>query len=187
MKINEFIETDPVLEAIFHDLHPNLIAAYTTYPYGSDNYYGFPQNPEFLIVLCRKDLFCHAGEQAAFEEKYGYELPCTSEEMNDVDWDMVRDFGEFFRRVKGEQLAGQILDDDFYGIAYQAAKTYDNAIMQINAFVWQHGASIWDEATAPKGQAEDVVNSVVAVRRSSTTFRCSNTCRPWSRPVPWTS
>jgi multiple sugar transport system substrate-binding protein len=163
-KINQFIDADPELRIIFEDLHPNLVAAYSTYPYESNNYYGFPQNPELLIVFYRQDLFCHAGEEAAFEARYGYELPCTPEEMNDVDWDMVRDFGEFFRRAKGEQLAGRILEGDFYGIAYQAAKSYDGAIMQINAFIWQHGGSIWDEAKAPKGQAEGVVNSDTAVR-----------------------
>jgi multiple sugar transport system substrate-binding protein len=163
MKINRFIDSDPELQAVFDDLHPNLVAAYSSYPYGSEDYYGFPQNPEFLIVFYRKDLFCDDGERAAFAAKYGYTLPCTPEQMNDVDWDMVRDFGEFFRRARGEQLAGQTLDDDFYGIAYQAAKNYDGAIMQINAFIWQHGASIWDESKAPKGQAEGVVNSPAAV------------------------
>jgi multiple sugar transport system substrate-binding protein len=163
MKINRFIDSDPELQAVFNDLHPNLVAAYSSYPYGSHDYYGFPQNPEFLIVFYRKDLFCHDGERAAFAAKYRYTLPCTPEQMNDVDWDMVRDFGEFFRRPRGGQLAGQTLDDDFYGIAYQAAKNYDGAIMQINAFIWQNGASIWDESKAPEGQAEGVVNSPAAV------------------------
>ena len=102
MKINEFIDADPELRAIFGDLHPNLIAAYSTYPYGSDSYYGFPQNPEILTVFYRKDLFCDEGEQASFRKRYGYKLPCTSEEMNDVDWNAVRDFGAFFRRERGE-------------------------------------------------------------------------------------
>ncbi len=164
MKINEFIDADPELQEIFADLHPNLVAAYSTYPHKSDNFYGFPQMPDVLIVYYRTDVFCDEGEQKAFQEKYGYKLPCTPEEMDDTDWDMVRDYGEFFRRGKGEQLAGQTLDDDFYGIAYQAGKGYDFSIMQINAFIWQHGGSIWDETKAPKGQAEGVVNSETAVK-----------------------
>jgi multiple sugar transport system substrate-binding protein len=83
--------------------------------------------------------------------------------MNDVDWDMVRDFGEFFWRGAGDELAGETLADDFYGIAYQAGKAYDFNIMQVNAFIWQHGADIWDETKAPEGQAEGVVNSDTAV------------------------
>jgi multiple sugar transport system substrate-binding protein len=164
MKINEFIDADPQLQEIFADLHPNLVAAYSTYPHKSDNYYGFPQMPDVLIVYYRTDVFCHEDEQKAFQEKYGYKLPCTPEEMDNTDWDMVRDYGEFFRRGAGDQLAGQALSDDFYGIAYQAGKAYDFNIMQVNAFIWQHGADIWDETKAPEGQAEGVVNSDTAVQ-----------------------
>jgi multiple sugar transport system substrate-binding protein len=46
---------------------------------------------------------------------------------------------------------------------YQAGKAYDFSIMQVNAFIWQEGADIWDETKAPEGQAEGVVNSDAAV------------------------
>ncbi len=164
MKINKFIDADPELQGIFKDLHPNLVAAYSTYPYKSDNYYGFPQMPDVLIVYYRTDVFCDPGEQAAYKAKYGQKLPCEPEEMDDVDWDQVKTFGEFFRRAKGDQLAGKTLDDDFYGIAYQSGKGYDFSSMEINAFIWQHGGDIWDETQAPKGQAEGVVNSDTAVK-----------------------
>jgi multiple sugar transport system substrate-binding protein len=164
MKINKFIDADPKLRGIFKDLHPNLVAAYSTYPYKSDNYYGFPQMPDVLIVYYRKDVFCDPGEQAAYKAKYGQKLPCEPEEMDDVDWDQVKNFGEFFRRAKGDQLAGKTIDDDFYGIAYQSGKGYDFSSMEINAFIWQNGADIWDETKAPKGQAEGVVNSDKAVK-----------------------
>jgi multiple sugar transport system substrate-binding protein len=164
MKINQFIDNDPAWQAIFEDLHPNVVAAYSTYPHRSENYYGFPQMPDVLITYYRQDVFCDEAEQKAYMDKYGKKLPCSGEEMDDVDWDQVKTFGEFFRRGKGEQLAGQTLDDDFYGIAYQAGKDYDFAIMQVNGFIWQHGANIWDETQAPKGQAEGVVNSPEAVK-----------------------
>lgn len=159
LKVNDFIDADPELQAIMKDLHPNLVAAYSTYPHKSDNYYGFPQMPDVLIVYYRKDLFCHEGERAAFKEKYGSDLPCTPEEMNDTDWSKVEQFGEFFRRKAGDELAGQAIDDDFYGIAYQAGKGYDFSTMQINGLIWQHGGGIWDETEAPTGQAVGVVNS----------------------------
>ena len=117
MKLNKFIDADPELQAIFKDLHPNLVASYSTYPHKTDNYYGFPQMPDVLVTYYRSDLFCDAGEQSAFKAKYGYKLACTPQEMNDTDWDQVRDFGEFFRRASGDSLAGQTLNDDFYGIA----------------------------------------------------------------------
>ena len=116
----EPIDADPELQAVFKDLHPNLVAAYSTYPHKSENYYGFPQMPDVLINYYRKDVFCHADEQAAFQAKYGKKLPCTPEEMNDVDWDTWGQFGEFFQRKAGDKLAGETLTDDFFGITYQA-------------------------------------------------------------------
>ena len=177
MKLNDFIDADPELQAVFKDLHPTLVSSYSTYPHigaaelaevgfphPDANYYGFPQMPDVIIVYYRSDVFCDEGEQAAFKEKYGKDLPCSPEAMNDVDWDMVANFGEFFGRKSGEMLAGETLDDDFYGIAYQAGKGYDFSSMEINGFVWQHGGSIWDETMAPEGQAEGVVNSPEAVK-----------------------
>ena len=163
MKINEFIDADPGLQAVFEDLHPNLVASYSTYPHRTENYYGFPQMPDVLVVYYREDLFCHEGEMAAFKEKYGYDLPCSPEAQNEVHWGQVADFGEFFRRGSGDSLGGETLNDDFYGIAYQAGKGYDFSSMQINGFIWQYGGSIWDETQEPEGQALGVVNSDVAV------------------------
>jgi multiple sugar transport system substrate-binding protein len=164
MKLNTFIDADPQLQAIMKDLHPNLVDAYSTYPHKSKNYYGFPQMPDVLITYYRKDVFCDAGEQQAFRTKYGSKLPCTPQEMNNADWSTVKAIGEFFRRKAGDKLAGQALSDDFYGIAYQAGKAYDFNSMQINGFIWQHGADIWDETKAPTGRALGVVNSEKAVR-----------------------
>jgi len=164
MQIDQFIKDDPEWQAIFKDLHPNVVWAYSTYPYKSEDHYGFPQMPDVLVVYYRKDLFCDATEQAAYQQKYGKKLPCSGEEMDDVDWDQVATFGEFFQRKKGDKLAGQTLNDDFYGIEYQAGKDYDSAIMQVNGFIWQHGGDIWDETKAPEGQAEGVVNSPEAVK-----------------------
>lgn len=164
MKINKFIDADPELKAIFDDLHPNLVDAYSTYPHKTANYYGFPQMPDVLVVYYRKDLFCDAGEQAAFKSKYGYKLPCTPDEMNEVDWSQVDNFGEFFRRAAGDKLAGEAVSEDFYGIAYQAGKGYDFSSMQINGFIWQHGGDIWDETKAPNGKAKGVVNSSASVK-----------------------
>ena len=175
MKLNKFIEADPELQAIMKDLHPALISAYSTYPHipvgdlkeypdPNANYYGFPQMPDTYVTWYREDLFCHDGERAAFQEKFGKPLPCSYEEWEDADWETWNQIGEFFRRAKGEALGAGTAEDDFYGVAYQAGKGYDFSTMQINAFIWQHGGSIWDESKEPEGQAEGVVNSDVAVK-----------------------
>ncbi|MGI9335079.1 MAG: extracellular solute-binding protein [Gammaproteobacteria bacterium] len=164
MKLNEFIEKDPELQALMKDLHPALIDAYSTYPHKSDNYYGFPQMPDTMVTWYRKDLFCHAREQAAFEAKYGAALPCTYEDWEDVDWNRWQQIGEFFRRAKGAQLGDGTADDDLYGVSYQAGKGYDFSTMQINGFFWQNGGGIWDETQEPQGQALGVVNSDINVK-----------------------
>jgi len=177
MDLTDHIKKDPELMAIMEDLHPALVSAYSTYPHKSreqleaageavapdTSYYGFPQFPDTYVTFYREDIFCHEGEAAAFKEKYDATFPCTYEDWQDVDWERYAQIGEFLKRAKGEELAGETLEDDFYGISYQAGKGYDFSSMQVNAFVWQYGGSIWDETKAPEAQAEGVVNSDVAV------------------------
>ena len=175
--LTQYMKDDPELTAIMQDLHPVLVSAYSTYPHKTraqleeagewpapdTSYYGFPQFPDTYVTFYRADLFCHEGEDAAFQEKFGKTLPCTYEDWQDTDWATWRDVGEHFKRAKGEPLGDGVAEDDFYGIAYQAGKGYDFSTMQANAFVWQYGGSIWDETQAPEAQAEGVVNSDIAV------------------------
>ncbi len=177
LNLTDKINEDPELKAIMQDLHPALVSAYSTYPHRTRaqleeagevpapgvNYYGFPQFPDTYVTFYREDLFCNEGEMAAFQEKYGSNLPCSYEDWQDTDWEKWGQIGEFFRRTAGEQLAGETLTDDFYGIAYQAGKGYDFSTMAINAFIWQQGGDIWDESKMPEAQAEGVVNSDAAV------------------------
>ena len=163
-KLNDLIDADPELKAILDDMHPAPLQAYATYPYKSDNIYGFPQMPDILVTYARTDVLCHDDEQAAFMEQFDAKLPCTPEELDEMDWDMFENIGMFFQRKKGDMLAGAPAEDDFYGIAYQAGKGYDFSSMQVNGFIWQHGGSIWDETNIPEAQAEGVVNSEVAVK-----------------------
>jgi multiple sugar transport system substrate-binding protein len=163
-KVNDLIDADPKLAATLAEIHPSFYNAYMTYPYTSKNIYGFPQFPDVLVTYGRKDVLCNEDEQKAFKAKYNKKLPCTGEEIDDMDWELFANIGEFFQRKKGDKLAGQTLDDDFYGIAYQAGKGYDFSSMQINGFIWQAGANIWDETKAPSGHAEGIVNSPEAVK-----------------------
>ncbi len=162
-KINDLLEADPAFMATFKSIHPNPLNAYSTYPHKSENYYGFPQFPDVLVNFARADIICHEEEQKNFQAKYSKKLPCTGEELDAMTWDDFKNVGEFFRRKKGDMLAGKPAEDDFYGIAYQAGKGYDFSSMQINGFIWQMGGNTWDETTAPTGQAEGVVNSPEAV------------------------
>ncbi len=172
LKLNEYIEADESLQDIIADLHPALVAGYSTYPhvptekiaelggYSADvNYYGFPQFPDNYFTYYRNDLFCDEGEAAAFQSAYGSELPCEPAAWEVVTWDDWANYGEFFTRSAGEKLAGATLSDDVYGIAYQAGKPLDFSTMQINSFFWQWGGGIWDESNEPNAQVMGVVNS----------------------------
>lgn len=172
LRLNDYIEADPILQDIIADLHPALVAGYATYPhvptakiaelggYSADvNYYGFPQFPDNYFTYYRNDLFCDEGEGAAFTAKFGSELPCSPAAWEAVTWADWRNFGEFFTRKSGETLAGETLAEDFYGIAYQAGKPLDFSTMQINSFFWQWGGGIWDESNEPNAQVMGVVNS----------------------------
>jgi len=163
-KINDLLDADPDFKKTVMGMHPAVLNAYSTYPYKSQNYYGFPQFPDVLVNFARKDVLCDATEQKNFKAKYNKKLPCTGEEIDAMNWDDFHNIGEFFRRKKGEMLMGKPADDDFYGIAFQAGKGYDFSSMQINGFVWQMGGDVWDETKVPKAQAEGVVNSPIAVK-----------------------
>ncbi len=163
MKLNKYIDADPELQAILKDVHPALTEAYATYPYKSKNIYGFPQMPDTKVTFYRKDLFCDAGEQAAFKAKYNKTLPCTYADWESVDWNTWGNIGEFFRRKPGDKLGSGTATEDFYGTAYQAGKGYDFSSCQALAFVFQAGGKIWDESNQPKAQAIGVVNSDEAV------------------------
>ena len=138
--------------------------SYSTYPYKTDNLYGFPQMPDLVVNYYRKDVFCDATEQKNFMEKYKYKLPCAPEEMDKITWDNYKDFGEFFKRKKGELLMGKPLDDDFFGVEFQVGKGYDFFTTSVYEFLWQHGGDIWDETKQPNAHALGVVNSDVAVK-----------------------
>ena len=162
-KLNKYIDADPELQAIFDDMHQGYKEGYTTYPYKSENYYGFPQFPDNYVNFYRTDIFCNPDENAAFRAKYGKKLPCTYADWEIVVWDDVFDINEFLTRKKGEMMAGKPLEDDIYGVTYQAGKAYDFSSMQINGFFWQYGGDIWREDQQPDAQAVGVVNSDINV------------------------
>jgi len=111
-KINDLIDADPELKAAMDGMHPSILAAYSTYPHKTPNYYGFPQFPDVLVNFVRKDIVCNEEEQKNFQAKFNKKLPCTPEELDDMDWDMFENVGQFFMRKKGENLAGKPADDD---------------------------------------------------------------------------
>jgi multiple sugar transport system substrate-binding protein len=82
-----------------------------------DVIYALPFHFISMYMWYRYDLFENPIERANFEKKYGYELPSPP-----ITMEQYMDTAEFFTRKKGEKLAGELLENDFYGTAIQAAR-----------------------------------------------------------------
>ena len=110
----------------------------------------------------RKDLFEHPDEQAAFKERYGYDLaPATN-------WEQYIDQAEFFTRKEGDMLAGQALQKDFYGNAQAFSRVAGAITHDFFPIICSFGGQYWDSETglcAMDGeaalQAADVMKRLV--------------------------
>lgn len=83
--------------------------------------YALTIDGDVLAFMYREDLMNHEGERQAFEEQYGREL--TPPET----WDEYLEVGAFFTRDAGETLAGEVLEDPFYGSAEFGARGFSYA------------------------------------------------------------
>ncbi|MEM4490364.1 MAG: extracellular solute-binding protein [Ignisphaera sp.] len=147
--LKDFILNDPEMKkAVLEDTYENLIYFYTAYPQGSDNYIGIPGYADVTPLLYfRKDLFTHPEERAAFKQKYGYDLPQTLEDWKNLDWVQLKDIAEFFTRKAGQKLAGEVLTEDFYGIALVLSRDYDFISCFFLSVFWSWGNELWDPTT----------------------------------------
>jgi multiple sugar transport system substrate-binding protein len=104
-----------------------------------DNIYGVAANSCIQFFAYRKDLFADADEQAAFKAAYGYDLAVPK------DWDVYKDIAEFFTRSKGETLAGEKLEQNFYGVT-MAGKRHDATTCEWLNYAWSFGGGVFDDA-----------------------------------------
>jgi multiple sugar transport system substrate-binding protein len=104
-----------------------------------------------VIYWARGDLLGHDGEKAAFKARYGYELgPVRTLQQ-------MRDTAEFFTRKKGEKLAGQTLESDFYGVVLEGIKGGTTFWTVWTAFIRNFGGDIFDAEGRPTiDRAENV-------------------------------
>lgn len=83
--------------------------------------YALPIDGDVLMLQYRKDLIANEEEKAAYKARYGKELKAPQ------TWEDWLTIGQFFMRKKGEKLAGQVLDRDFYGSAEFAKRGFSFA------------------------------------------------------------
>ncbi len=100
--------------------------------------YGVPANSCIGFMAYRRDLFENEAEQEDFKEKYRYDLTVPG------DWDTYREVAEFFTRKKGETLAGEVLDRDFYGVSMEGKRHGATSCEWMN-YMWSFGGNIFDE------------------------------------------
>jgi multiple sugar transport system substrate-binding protein len=109
LPMDEYIAAHP--EVDYADVAPILADITTKY---KGQIWGLPYYTYTQGQFYRQDLFDDPTEQAAFKEKYGYDL------VPPQTWDQVHDMAEFFTRKAGENLKGVALTKDFYGIGLMA-------------------------------------------------------------------
>ncbi|HHY45791.1 MAG TPA: extracellular solute-binding protein [Firmicutes bacterium] len=147
LKLNDIIEKDPALSKIVKDIYPQHIASYMTYPDGSDEWWGLPQEGDDLVLYVRKDLLNDPKEQAAFKAKYKIDLPRTYEDFAKLDWDTFHKVIEFFNRPP-----------KMYGFAGEYAKEYDFISDHVMSMFWTWGGDIIDTKT---NRVRGILNSKV--------------------------
>ena len=105
--------------------------------------YGFLNWNYNVVYWARGDLLGHADEKAAFKKRYGYDLgPAKTLQQ-------MRDIAEFFTRKKGEKLAGQPLDSDFYGVVLEGIKGGTTFWTVWTAFIRNFGGDVLDAEGRP--------------------------------------
>ena len=144
----------------------------------NDTIYGLPFHFISMFMWYRYDLFEHPEEMANFRERYGYELPSPP-----ITTDQYLDTAAFFTRKKGEKLAGEILEEDFYGTTIQAARHVATWYGWLN-FLYSFGGR---ELLLDKGSdyGEVVVNSPKAVESLEYYKRLLDYAPPGSLTYAW--
>lgn len=100
--------------------------------------YGVPANSCIMFFAYRMDLFENADEQAAFKSEYGYDLVVPT------DWKSYKDVAAFFTRKAGETLAGEKLNQDFFGVS-MSGKRHDATTCEWLNYAWSFGGGIFDK------------------------------------------
>ncbi len=106
--------------------------------------YGVPFSAHTIYLNWRYDLFEHPDEQAAFKEQYGYDLPSPP-----VTLDELRDTSEFFTRDAGETLAGEVLEQPFYGLTL-SGKRHVSMLYNFYNILYAFDGLVVDSASGPE-------------------------------------
>ena len=112
-----------------------------------------PSRPPGWSGACSTARTCSgiSEEMAAFKAKYGYDLAPAK------TYKQYYDIAQFFTRKKGEKLAGQVLDKDFYGTAqaYSRVGCDHPRLFRHHAWLWGRFLEVLRPTDAMNGPAQD--------------------------------
>lgn len=146
LKLNDIIAANQTLQLEWYS--QTVVDTYMTYPDGSMDIWGLPQEGDTIALFVRKDLLDDPNEQEAFTAKYNAKLPTTFEEFENLTMTEFEKVAEFFTRP----------DQQLWGTAMQNSRVYDFCTCYLYPFMWSQGGEVWDPAT---GQVEGILNSEI--------------------------
>lgn len=148
MPLDDFMAQEPA--AVWDPNQDDVLAPFRElYNKFGGQTYALTIDGDVLVLQYRTDLFEHPDEQAAFMERYGHELRAPE------TWDEWLEAAEFFTRKAGDTLAGETLEQDFYGLAEFGRRSYSWAWYMNRAA--SAGVTYFDENMVP------LINSPEAV------------------------
>jgi multiple sugar transport system substrate-binding protein len=119
---------------------------------------GYPFSAQTMFLWYRKDLFENLIERENFKKKYGYDLP-VPDENNLLNWNQYQNIVEFFTRKKGEKLAGENLNNDFFGTTLQL-KRHPCSIYEFTNYVYSFGGRFYNENNKPVANSKENVEAL---------------------------
>jgi len=138
------------------DVAPTLAALTTQY---KGDVWGLPYYTYTAGYIYRADLFDDPTEQEAFKAKYGYDLAVPT------TWAQHRDIAEFFTRKKGENLKGQPLEKDFYGVGLMAGP-FPEIQDEMSGVLWSQGGDwLTDDGKVPVDAVEKAMNDYLELMK----------------------
>jgi multiple sugar transport system substrate-binding protein len=149
VKLNDIIAANPELQIDWFS--QTVVDTYMTYPDGSEDRWGLPQEGDTIALFLRKDMLDDPAEQAAFQQKYGMKLPTTHAEYENLTMADFEKVADHFNRP----------DQQMWGTAMQYSRVYDFVSCYLYPFMWSQGGEIWDQST---GQITGILNSDVNAR-----------------------
>ncbi|MFN8451772.1 MAG: extracellular solute-binding protein [Anaerolineae bacterium] len=97
VKLSDLFDQYPQFDLEVYD--PVVRSTYQTYPDGSDEIWGLPQEADVIVLFVRKDLLLDPDERAAFTAKYGWDMPQSFEDFESLTFDKFEQMAAFFTRL----------------------------------------------------------------------------------------